>query len=58
MISAYSVPVAWIFVFVAMVALVVLAQIVDSGNQSKKTFLQKLFKIKVDNLEEAIAQTS
>ncbi|SYV91797.1 Uncharacterised protein [Mesomycoplasma hyorhinis] len=41
-----------------MVALVVLAQIVDSGNQSKKTFLQKLFKIKVDNLEEAIAQTS
>lgn len=52
-IGAYSVPVAWIFVFIAITALILLAQIIDSGNQTKKTYLQKLFKIKVDNLEQA-----
>ncbi|QJB71146.1 PTS ascorbate transporter subunit IIC [Mycoplasma sp. 1654_15] len=57
-IGAYSVPVAWIFVFIAITALILLAQIIDSGNQTKKTHLQKLFKIKVDNLEQAFEQSA
>ncbi|MDO6857221.1 PTS ascorbate transporter subunit IIC [Mesomycoplasma ovipneumoniae] len=38
----------WITVFVGMIALILLAQGVDSTKQTKKTWLQKLLKVNVD----------
>ncbi|WGI36403.1 PTS ascorbate transporter subunit IIC [Mesomycoplasma lagogenitalium] len=47
-ISSYHIVIAWILVPVTMIGLVVLAQIVDNGTQTKQTFLQKMLKLKTE----------
>ncbi|VEU71834.1 Ascorbate-specific PTS system EIIC component [Mesomycoplasma ovipneumoniae] len=41
----------WITVFVGIIGLILLAQVVDSTKQTKKTWLQKLLKVNVDLVE-------
>lgn len=43
--SVWNTVLAWIIIVIAILALLVYAQIMDSGMQEKKTFLQKIFKL-------------
>ncbi|ASU14573.1 hypothetical protein CIB43_00685 [Mesomycoplasma hyopneumoniae] len=53
-IGQFHFVVGWIAIIVAILLLILLGQAVDSTNQTKKTWLQKLLKVEVDLINKEV----